>query len=238
MNDTSIFYSGVLGALKTKGFVSSQENDPACDQALVSVSEWAVKRGIDLSGNWVAAKFNGAQVAALQDYMDWLETWQGMPELITLSTISMTLDIALAGGSRISLSASAILNEADHMGRAYIELHDRLVSAYDTFRTKRQIAPVTSAASVGNGSSAGAAAEVLDVQDVVTEERNGKRYYRLCGGRWLKFGAAAWPEVFEQAGIDRSQFEVGRQPFPSGYKMEVELEYDKPKKVRRIIAKG
>lgn len=237
MAENTIFNSGVLGALKTKGFVSQQENDTACDQALISVSEWADKRGIDLSSDWVASKFNGAQVAALTDYMDWLETWKGMPQIITLSTISLSLEIPLSSGAKITLSASAIVNETDHLGRAYIELHDHLTRGYETFRQKRQL----QAAPTGNGngnSSDSPSTEILDVQDIVTETRNGKTYHRLAGGNWAKFGVAAWPEVFERAGIDTSVYQSGRQPFTSGYKMEVELENGKPKRVRRLITKG
>lgn len=239
MAENTIFNSGVLGALKTKGFVSQQENDTACDQALISVSEWAEKRGIDLASDWVAGKFNGAQVAALTDYMDWLETWKGMPQIITLSTISMSLEIPLSSGAKITLSASAIVNEAEHLGRAYIELHDHLTRGYETFRLKRQIqvAPNGQSTNAGNAGATDGT-EILDVQDIVTETRNGKTYHRLAGGNWAKFGVAAWPEVFERAGIDTSIYQSGRQPFASGYKMEVELEGGKPKRVRRLIQKG
>lgn len=237
MAEYTIFNSGVLGALKTKGYVSSQENDLSCDQALISVSEWADKRGIDLSTDWVAGRFNGAQVAALTDYMDWLETWKGMPQIITLSTISMTLEIPLSSGAKITLAASAIVNDADHLGRAYIELHDHLTRGYETFRQKRQLQ--SAAPSNGNGSSGDSpTTEIVDVQDIVTETRNGKTYHRLAGGNWVKFGVAAWPEIFERAGIDTSNYQSGRQPFAAGYKMELELENGKPKRVKRLIVKG
>jgi hypothetical protein len=238
MSDYQIFNSGVLGALKTKGFVSDQENDLACDQALVSTSEWATARGINLTENWVADKFNGAQVAALQDYMEWLENWKGMPQTFTLTTVTLTLAFPVGDkGATISMSASAIIDKPEYMGRAYIELNDAIVKAYDTFRQKRPV----SANSNGSGaahSSAPSGTEILDVQDIAVEERNGKRYYKLGGGRWLKFGVTAWPEIFPAVGLEPGDFQTGRQPFPSGYKMEVELENDKPKKVRRLIAKG
>ena len=237
MSDYQIFNAGVLGALKTKGFVSQQENDLACDAALMSVSEWAQARELDLSGAWVENTYGGAQVGALQDYMAWLETWKGMPQLITLSTISMSLNVALASGSSVTLSATAIVNEADHLGRAYIELHDRLVQGYETFRQKRQV----SAPANGNGAGTASAvngAEVVDVSDIMTEERNGKTYWRLGGGRWQKFGVPCWPEVFKAAGYDQHQHATGREPFASGYKMEIELENDKPKRVKRLIAKA
>src|SRR5690242_1004350 len=119
MSDYQIFNSGVLGALKTKGFVSDQENDLACDQALVSTSEWATARGINLTENWVADKFNGAQVAALQDYMEWLENWKGMPQTFTLTTVTLTLAFPVGDkGATISMSASAIIDKPEYMGRA------------------------------------------------------------------------------------------------------------------------
>ena len=237
MAEYQIFNSGVLGALKTKGFVSAQENDKACDAALVSTSEWATHKGVVFEGDWVAREFGGAQVAALQDYMEWLETWKGLPQLITLSTISMSLNVALANGSSITMSATAIVNDDDHLGRAYIELHDRLVGGYETFRQKRQV----STSSNGNGAGtagAGAGVEVVDVSDIVTEERNGKTYWRLGGGRWQKFGVPCWPEVFKAVGYDPLRHATGREPFASGYKMEIELENDKPKRVKRLIQKA
>jgi hypothetical protein len=237
MSEYQIFQSGVLGALKTKGFVSAQENDLACDAALMSVSEWAAAKELDLAGAWVEQHYGGAQVSALQDYMTWLETWRGMPQLITISTISMSLNVALANGSSITMSASAIVNDADHLGRAYIELHDRLVSGYETFRQKRQVSAPTNGNGAGT-SSAAAGTEIVDVSDIMTEERNGKTYWRLGGGRWQKFGVPCWPEVFKAAGFDQTVYHTGREPFASGYKMEIELENDKPKRVKRLIQKA
>jgi hypothetical protein len=238
MSDYQIFNAGVLGALKTKGFVSDAEHDLACDQALVSVSEWATARAINLSENWVANHFSGAEVAALQDYMAWLESWTGLPQTFTLTTVTLGVTFPVSDkGASVSMSATAIIDKTDYMGRAYIELNDAIVKAYDIFRQKR---PSTANSNGGGTGYSGAThdTEILDVQDIAVEERNGKRYYKLGGGRWLKFGVTAWPEVFAPVGLDASNFAAGRSPFPSGYKMEVELENDKPKKVRRLIAKG
>lgn len=237
MSDYQIFNSGVLGALKTKGFVSDQESDLTCDQALVSTSEWATARGINLTENWVADKFNGAQVAALQDYMEWLETWKGLPQTFTLTTVTLALAFPVGDkGATISMGASAIIDKPEYMGRAYIELNDAIVKAYDTFRTKRPSTANSNGSGAGSSNS-GETSEIVPVSDVIKEERNGKTYYKLAGGRWVKFGVSAWPEVFERAGLDTDDFPVGRSPFPSGYTMDIDLENGKPKKVRRLIEK-
>lgn len=239
MSDYQIFNSGVLGTLKTLGFVSTQESDLACEACLIAVSEWAASKKIDLARAWVEDYYNGAQVAALQDFGEWVKTWKGLPKTITLSTVSMTLTFTLPTGATVGLSATGIVNDERLVARGYTELYDAIVLGYENFRGARKI-QTTQQSNGGNqaGSNGTApASEIVDVKSISVEKKNDKRYYKAHGGRWMKFGVNIWPEVMEAAGLDYQYLEIGENTV-GGYKMDIALENDKPKKVTRLISKG
>lgn len=236
--DYQIFNSGVLGALKTNHFVSTVENDQACDAALISVSEWAEKRGIDLAKAWVADKYGGSEVAALMDYSEWLPTWAGLPKIITLTTVSMTLTFTLTTGATLGMSATGIVNDEKLVARGYTELYDAIILGYDNFRQSRKVQATgqPNTANQAGYRDTPPSSEVVDVKAITVEEKNGKRYYKANGGRWLKFGVSIWPEVMQAAGLDYQRLEIGENQL-SGYQMDIALENDKPKKVTRLIGK-
>ena len=239
MSDYQIFNSGVLGTLKTLGFVSTQENDLACDACLMSVSEWAASKKIDLARAWVEDYYNGAQVAALQDFGEWVKGWQGLPKIITLSTVSMTLTFTLSTGATVGLSATGIVNDEKLVARGYTELYDAIVLGYENFRSSRKIQATqqpNGGNQAGNGSPA-PTSEIVELKSISVEEKNGKRYYKAHGGRWMKFGVNIWPEVMDAASLNYQYFSLGENVV-SGAQMDIALENDKPKKVTRLILKG
>lgn len=231
MAEYPIFYSGLLGALKTYHHIAETENDPMNDTALIALSEFAFKRGIDLSGDWIKEHYNGAQVGALQDFMEFAEHWQGVPKQYNLK--SVTLSIAVPSGKgTVTFSATAEC-ETNFMGLAYIGLYDELIKAYEMIRNKRNIAASNGSSDNGNSASG---EETIALKYFTAEDKNGKKYIRAHGGRWEKFGVACYPEALKDAGINAEQIRFGRNTEIPGLKMVISLrDNGKPNKVERIL---
>jgi hypothetical protein len=94
------------------------------------------------------------------------------------------------------------------------------------------------------------AAPVIEVRTPVSEEnteyvmidvkylecvvsKNGKKYVKVHGGQYSKFGVPAWPEPLEAVGLDVEAMQPGQNyMLPQGYsKAKIELEDGKPKRV-------
>lgn len=47
---------------------------------------------------------------------------------------------------------------------------------------------------------------------IEVENKSGKLYYKLKGGKYEKFGVRVWPEVLKAAGVNPDQFQPGTYP--------------------------
>lgn len=81
--------------------------------------------------------------------------------------------------------------------------------------------------------------DVFDVDEVRVEDRNGKKFYKVAGGRWKKYGVTVWDEVLEAAGVKTAQLEGGKTYKMAGWRAFVENTPEgKPHKVVRLEKKG
>lgn len=70
---------------------------------------------------------------------------------------------------------------------------------------------------------------------IEVEVKGGKRYYKLKGGRFAKYGVRIWPETLADAGIDHSQLENGDNPI-TPRKAKISIGRDgKPEKVIKLL---
>lgn len=219
-DEMRLFYAGVLGELRTLKLVDPHENDLMNDVALCAVSDW---------GNTGKIGRYPSVVDALVDFQAWVKSWTGVPDSVQVSMITVSLTIPVQSGSA-TFGASGIVMDGNTK-RAYTQLYKAVIDAVKSF-------PNVSNPTNNGGNNADTKAvnttELIEAVAIKVENRNGKTYYRLAGGRWLKFGVAVWPEVWEKAGIDPSSYPVGDHPFKA--RMVVQLGADgKPEKVLEIL---
>lgn len=67
----------------------------------------------------------------------------------------------------------------------------------------------------------GAKPAIVECRELIVDEKNGKQYFHVTGGKWSKHGAAIWPEVLGQY-KDLSKFKPGLRYNMTGWKMAVD----------------
>jgi hypothetical protein len=75
---------------------------------------------------------------------------------------------------------------------------------------------------------------VFDTSLLVVSINNGKKYFKIKGGNWSKYGVTVWDEVLATAGIPAARLE-GKEYNLTGYKATIVRKPDgKPEKVVRL----
>lgn len=233
MNDqeSAIFNAAIVGELRTVGYITdAMSGEKAADLATIYVGEWAKSLPEDGSAkDWPL-------VDSIIHFRAWLATAPAI-ENVHITPVNITVTIVIpvgTGGANVQLAMSAIPS-AD-IGASVIEVYDTLVEAGNMFRTRRIAKSTAQPGTNANGSSPSGGSERIHISTVKVETRNGKTYYRCGGGRWEKFGVAAWPEVWKAAGIDPAQYAAGDNPV--SFDAVIALNADgKPDKVTEIISK-
>lgn len=233
MNDqeAQLFNAAVIGELRTAKLITdAMSGEKANDIATLYIAEWAKFLPDDGSAkDWPV-------VDSLIHFRNWLVTAPVIENVhITPVNITVTITIPVGtGGANVQVAMSAIPSE--DIPNSVIEVYDLLVEAGNLFRTRRLGKSVAQPGSNANGSSPSGGSERIHITNVKVETRNGKTYYRCGGGRWEKFGVAAWPEVWKAAGIDPAGYSAGDNPV--SFDAVIALNADgKPDKVTEIIAK-
>jgi hypothetical protein len=73
--------------------------------------------------------------------------------------------------------------------------------------------------------------DIYDTEKLLVTITNGKKYYRVKGGMWMKYGVTIWDEVLVKAGIPTGKLE-GKEYDLKGYKATFIRKADgKPDKV-------
>jgi hypothetical protein len=76
--------------------------------------------------------------------------------------------------------------------------------------------------------------DVYDTEKLLVTITNGKKYYRVKGGMWMKYGVTVWDEVLVKAGIPVGKLE-GQEYDLKGYKATFIRKADgKPDKVTNL----
>jgi hypothetical protein len=76
--------------------------------------------------------------------------------------------------------------------------------------------------------------DIYDTEKLLVTITNGKKYYRVKGGMWMKYGVTVWDEVLVKAGIPVGQLE-GKEYDLKGYKATFIRKADgKPDKVTNL----
>lgn len=65
---------------------------------------------------------------------------------------------------------------------------------------------------------------------IVTEIKDGKRYHKVLGGQYSKWGVRIWPETLKQAGISEDAL-TADEPYPLRRDVTITLDGEKPIKV-------
>lgn len=156
------------------------------------------------------------------------------------------------GPLSLTLGVSAeceVLNEAARQ-RAINEMTDTLMLEHR--RQVERLKPTSSnksgppssgdQMSPGNPTHDGtpsAATEIIDVDYIDVEEKGGKKYYKVMGGKFKRYGVRIWPEDEEVTGgvpeLNFAYFGTGRHPVKAGYRALVSMAGDKPLKVLQIL---
>jgi hypothetical protein len=231
--EQALFNAGVKGELRTANRVPETITDDKLeDMATLYIAEFLKVEKHATFDYW-------GVVDALVFFRDWLPSAPQIEfNLVTPVSLTVTLTLPTADGKGSIAFALNAIPTAD-MPASLIDTFDLLVASVNEFRKRRSTgsgAPPSYARSdtQSNGGSAAPSSETIDIVMVKHENKSGKHYYRLAGGRWLKFGVPCWPEVWEQAGMDPSQYPNGDTPVK--FKAEVALASDgKPQRVTRIL---
>jgi len=80
----------------------------------------------------------------------------------------------------------------------------------------------------------------FECAELLVEEKNSKKFYKITGGMWKKFGVTVWEEVLETTGIKIAQLEGGKKYGMAGWHAYVKNnpETQKPQKIVRLEKKG
>lgn len=112
------------------------------------------------------------------------------------------------------------LRAVDALAAAIHEMHEHYASAH---------LPQTNPTSGLSPRGIADALEEIKVEEIKVEEKGDKRYYKLAGGKYAKWGVRVWDEVLDASGINGQDLPVGVSPM-SG-RATVMLREGKPHKV-------
>ena len=91
-----------------------------------------------------------------------------------------------------------------------------------------------SSSSAGNsGAGQGEPDDVFNAERIEVTQTNGKRYFRVFGGRWGKFGVAIWEETLLAAGYPAAMI-PDKGIALEGFKAYAKMEGGKPKKITKL----
>lgn len=87
---------------------------------------------------------------------------------------------------------------------------------------------------LSEGSKPGGSTERFLGERIVTELKDGKKYHKVMGGKWVKFGVRIWPETLRQADINPDDL-TASEPYQLGREVIITLDGDKPLKVINVL---
>lgn len=225
-SELALFRSAVVGKLRTEKIISDlmpeSEQNSMIDHMLAAFEQYCNSEIAEMS----------SVVDAVDSFNDFVNSYEP-PVPVTIRSISINI-IVPAGSGTIELGAQGDIHEGFTLDAAYLELFKQVTAAYDTFRERAALArPNTIAASNGSIVGSGSHVEEWFATAISVEERNGKRYYRVRGDKWEKFGVPIWDEVCKQTDIPFEKLAVGNTII-NGYKAVCEMKDGKPTKISRL----
>lgn len=228
--EQKLFITGAEGELRTSGIITEAMSREAADDIITTATADFVRLS-DLQNE----KYD-SPVDMIMAFRGYLST--GKFALATfkapVTSVQMSVHYKASDSATLTFSATAIVPDDTPISELYVSLYDQIGEAYKSFRNKRRLA--TSQQSNGNNhqTASNPTSEILDITSLRVEEKNGKRYLRAVGGRWTKFGVAAWPEIFDQLPVRIENLANGDNPVR--IKAEIELGADgKPVRVTRFF---
>ena len=224
-----LFLAGAEGELRTAGLLTETMNREAMDEIITFATAdfmgYAAREGMEFP----------SAVDCIMSFRAYLAGGKFALAVKKAPIIAVDMSIAMpSGGATITFQARASMPEDMSLAETYISLYDQISEAYKSFRDKRRVGSPQSTGGNTQQNGSNPTSEIIDVTALRVEDRNGKRYVRAVGGRWTKFGVAAWPEVLEQLPVPAANLIPGDNPIR--IKAELSLGSDgKPEKVTRFF---
>lgn len=232
-NYLKLFLAGVLGAMKTVGKLASDINDVHHELVTSALMEWQPNAKLYEYPMFASA------VEALQGFTSWVSSWQGPSIIVLADELSITMTVPYGKGGTVSFGArrnvplDAGRMSFDEVSSMYSDLLDLCKTGYQQLLRSKGIAQQSVPT---DGQDSGQ--RVMFPADVLTvNASSGKRYFKIKGGRFAKFGVTVWPEVLQAAGIDPD--EITKDTPLTGYVAHAEVAADgKPSKVVKLVKKA
>lgn len=218
------FYAGALEISKTCGLLpadyQSPDGVPVKDQRLMTIVADFIEQ-VNSFDHFETPR------AAADAFKAWAK--RGFPAVKPLpqQTITCTLTRDL-GGVQVTFGWSGLfdLTSPKQVMAAYDYAVDQCNRAFASFGAgalPKMGAPLQSSKPMST----------FFADTIVTEIKEGKKYHKVLGGPYVKWGVRVWPETLKQAGIDHEALSA-EEPYPLKRDVTITLDGDKPIKVVQI----
>lgn len=164
-------------------------------------------------------------VEEFQRFQEWIKTWRLKIDMPQVESMTVAIQ-AKAGDGFINLQLHARFG-VDFATDGIVEtkatqrainaaagtmLH-QLFETLEHLRTSNAVPPPSQNQTQG-GSKAqnGVGADMVLGETLVVDAKDGKLAYKIRGGKYMKFGAAVYPEVLKAAGVQFEALAVGIYP--------------------------
>lgn len=141
-------------------------------------------------------------VDALGFWQSWLLSYRaGEPYRQTVSIeVAVTREF---GGEQVKIGLTDRLELHSPLERTVmtIKIYDDVVSLFEQYAARR-LPSVPSPANGGAGGNQPTFTDVFDCERLSVETKDGKRFFKIKGGRWSAHGVRIWPEVLKKSGFE------------------------------------
>lgn len=234
-NYLKLFLAGVLGAMKTVGKLASDINDVHHELVTSALMEWQPNAKLYEYPMFASA------VEALQGFTSWVSSWQGPSIIVLADQLSITLTVPYGKGGTVSFGArrnvplDAGRMSFDEVSGMYSDLLDLCKTGYQQLLRSKGIAQQSVMEPQQHQQTGNT--ELIDATTLICNLNEGKKSYKLKGGRFTKFGVTIWPEVLKAAGLEPDTIPPTFNL--NGYTATVLLKEDgTPNKVIKLAKKG
>lgn len=173
---------------------------------------------------------------AIKQFQEWLLSNYVRPGMAETEYLQVSIERTV-GNEKVTLSLGAHFAIGSGAGRSvsYDRLTDAINIEFDRYIRDR-LPKQNQVANIGQGNGATNVITV-DCERLDVEVKSGKRYFKVKCGQWTQHGVNYWPETIKAAGVNPSQIPLEGYELV-GYKADIEMIGDKPKRVLKLYKNG
>ncbi|MFW5692453.1 MAG: hypothetical protein ACOCX3_03795 [Chloroflexota bacterium] len=207
------------------------------EQGLLDTDDaFAIDAELDKFAEWKAANRPGAKdiSGTFEDFKHWVTHWRGVPQRVDGA---ITLHVSITrnyGPVVVALGETSdwYLSDFSEQLKATQIISEKLWRMHDDWvRSTGARMGVDKNASQTTTTTAASATVTETADEITVNLTNGKRLYRVKGGRYSTWGVPIYPEVLRASGYDNPEAQIPDAGLKISGNFTVEIIDGKPKRV-------